>query len=284
MGSNTSRATIRMTYDADGPTVSMTEAMRYDLETSERLLKERKLSLIVDLDQTIVHATVDPTVGEWMDEASQFAERRRLRLEGLPKEANVTSESQVVDEEEDVNPNWAALSDVKRFKLGGEGLPLGANGQEDGSWYYIKPRSARVRFVYYFSGRIMTIDCRRPGLLDFLSGLKHKYEMHVYTMGTRAYALEVCKAIDPDQSVFNNRVLTRDESGSTFGSSLHPLLHPTSLVFSGMTSKNLQRLFPSDQSMVAIIDDRSDIWAEVPNLVKVNPCAFVIASRRLQNK
>ena len=25
-----------------------------------------------------------------------------------------------------------------------------------------------------------------------------KYEMHVYTMGTRAYAEEVCKAIDPD--------------------------------------------------------------------------------------
>lgn len=42
----------------------------------------------------------------------------------------------------------------------------------------------------------------------------------------------------------------------------------------GMTSKNLQRLFPSDQSMVAIIDDRSDVWADVPNLVKVNPCTL----------
>jgi RNA polymerase II subunit A C-terminal domain phosphatase len=38
--------------------------------------------------------------------------------------------------------------------------------------------------------------------------------MHVYTMGTRAYALEVCKTIDPDGSVFGGRVLTRDESGS----------------------------------------------------------------------
>ena len=25
-----------------------------------------------------------------------------------------------------------------------------------------------------------------------------KYEMHVYTMGTRAYAEEVCAAIDPE--------------------------------------------------------------------------------------
>lgn len=38
--------------------------------------------------------------------------------------------------------------------------------------------------------------------------------MHVYTMGTRAYAFEVCKAIDPDHSIFGDRVLTRDESGS----------------------------------------------------------------------
>jgi RNA polymerase II subunit A-like phosphatase len=124
--------------------------------------------------------------------------------------------------------------------------------------------------------------CHRPGLLDFLSRLKHQYEMHVYTMGTRAYAFEVCKAIDPDQSVFNNRVLTRDESGSTFESSFYRRFRPSRPLFIlGMTSKNLQRLFPSDQSMVAIIDDRSDIWADVPNLIKVNPCAFAIHSIHL---
>jgi RNA polymerase II subunit A-like phosphatase len=38
--------------------------------------------------------------------------------------------------------------------------------------------------------------------------------MHVYTMGTRAYAEEVCKAIDPDGKLFCGRVLSRDESGS----------------------------------------------------------------------
>jgi hypothetical protein len=38
--------------------------------------------------------------------------------------------------------------------------------------------------------------------------------MHVYTMGTRAYAEEVCAAIDPDGKAFGGRVLSRDESGS----------------------------------------------------------------------
>lgn len=36
----------------------------------------------------------------------------------------------------------------------------------------------------------------------------------MYTMGTRAYAEEVCAAIDPDGSIFGGRLLSRDESGS----------------------------------------------------------------------
>ena len=38
------------------------------------------------------------------------------------------------------------------------------------------------------------------------------------------------------------------------------------------TSKNLKRLFPTDQSMVVVIDDRQDVWGDCPNLVKVVPC------------
>jgi FCP1-like phosphatase family protein len=77
--------------------------------------------------------------------------------------------------------------------------------------------------------------------------------MHVYTMGTRAYAEEVCAAIDPEGTIFGGRLLSRDESGS-------------------LTQKSLQRLFPCDTSMVVIIDDRADVWEWSTNLVKVVPC------------
>jgi RNA polymerase II subunit A-like phosphatase len=97
-----------------------------------------------------------------------------------------------------------------------------------------------------------------------------KYEMHVYTMGTRAYAEEVCKAIDPDGKIFCGRVLSRDESGSECVVFDLPL----SLVdiLQGLTQKSLQRLFPVDTSMVVIIDDRADVWEWSPNLIKVIPC------------
>ncbi|KAG8697324.1 Carboxy-terminal domain (CTD) phosphatase, partial [Ceratobasidium sp. 394] len=190
---------VRLTHDAAGPTVSHEEAQRIEHETAERLVGARKLSLIVDLDQTVVHATVDPTVREWM-------------AQGEP------------------NPNWPALRDVKSFVLADGSSP-------EGCWYYIKPR---------------------PGLADFLKSLSTKYEMHVYTMGTRAYAMEVCAAIDPDGSIFAGRILSRDESGS-------------------MTHKNIERLFPVDQSMVVIIDDRADVWdTHQNNLVKVIPYDFFV--------
>lgn len=54
----------------------------------------------------------------------------------------------------------------------------------------------------------------RPGWQEFLSSAAQKYELHVYTMGTRAYAEEVCAAIDPDGRIFGGRILSRDESGS----------------------------------------------------------------------
>jgi RNA polymerase II subunit A C-terminal domain phosphatase len=95
--------------------------------------------------------------------------------------------------------------------------------------------------------------------------------MHVYTMGTRAYAEEVCKAIDPDGKFFCGRILSRDESGSECVVVLGLLLSLVDIL-QGLTQKSLQRLFPVDTSMVVIIDDRADVWEWSPNLVKVIPC------------
>ncbi|KIL71651.1 hypothetical protein M378DRAFT_1020729 [Amanita muscaria Koide BX008] len=238
--SDASRASIQMTHSAFGPTVSFEEAQRIERETAEHLFKTRKLSLIVDLDQTIVHATVDPTVGEWIVEGENWEQQRaqKSKPEG-ESEDNASS-----DNDECPNPNWEALKDIKKFRLGPESFGLPSNQgkrkakavENEGCMYYIKPR---------------------PGWKEFLEDMAIKYEMHVYTMGTRAYAEQVCSAIDPDGKLFSGRVLSRDESGS-------------------LTQKSLRRLFPCDTSMVVIIDDRADVWEWSPNLIKVIPYDFFI--------
>lgn len=70
---------INMGYDSVGLTVSREEAERLEAENARRLLKDRKLSLILDLDQTIVHASWDQRVGEYMQSDSDI---RQFSLPG----------------------------------------------------------------------------------------------------------------------------------------------------------------------------------------------------------
>jgi RNA polymerase II subunit A-like phosphatase len=192
------RAPIQMAHDNTTLTVSEKEATRVEEDAKRRLLASRRLSLVVDLDQTIIHATVDPTVGEWKEDKD--------------------------------NPNYEALKGVRQFQLIDDGPGM------RGCWYYIK---------------------LRPGLEDFLQNVAELYELHIYTMGTRAYAQNIADIIDPTRKLFGDRILSRDESGS-------------------LTAKNLQRLFPVDTKMVVIIDDRGDVWRWSPNLIKVSPYDFFV--------
>ncbi|KAH6844780.1 hypothetical protein B0I37DRAFT_168016 [Chaetomium sp. MPI-CAGE-AT-0009] len=195
---DTARAPINMVHDQTNLTVSEVHAQRTERELQKRLLQSRKLSLVVDLDQTIIQACIDPTVGEWQADPT--------------------------------NPNYESVKGIKSFQL------------DDG------PTSLAKQCSYYIK--------MRPGLESFLRRIAEMYELHVYTMGTRAYAQNVARVVDPDKKLFGNRVISRDENGS-------------------ILAKDLQRLFPVSTHMVAIIDDRADVWPRNrPNLIKVSPYEF----------
>lgn len=202
------RTPISMTHGSTNLKVSSKEAIDIEKSSTDRLFKEKKLSLVVDLDQTVIHVTVDPTVAEWMSDPT--------------------------------NPNYDAVKDVKPFILEEPPfVPPGYSGPKlppTKRWYYVK---------------------LRPGLHEFLEKMNERYEMHIYTMATRAYAENIAKIIDPDGIYFGDRILSRDESGS-------------------LTQKSLKRLFPVDTSMVVIIDDRGDVWNWSPHLIKVVPYDFFL--------
>lgn len=176
-----------MTHSANGPTVSLEEAQRIERETAERLVKARKLSLIVDLDQTIVHATVDPTVGEWIADGEAWEEKHQQR------NGNADDESSDTDDEE-CNPNWEALRDVKKFRLGPEsfGAPYEAKGkgksiEQDGCTYYIKPR-----FVFSFATFSFThLRMLDPGGKPSYKGWRPNTRC-TYTLWARVLTLNKC--------------------------------------------------------------------------------------------
>lgn len=160
------------------------------------------------------------------------------------------------------NPFEEALEDVAKFEIADD-LPPGHSKRVGGlnmeRWYYTKPRQVQSSIVRSYTDN-------RPGVGKFLKDMSEKYEMHVYTMGTRTYADAICKVVDPKGEFFGDRILSRDESGSELSG------RSVFMLSTGFNAKDLKRLFPTDQSMVVVIDDRSDVWSDVPNLVKVVPC------------
>lgn len=127
------------------------------------------------------------------------------------------------------------MKDVQSFSLPDPGY-ISEGHKPLETWYYVK---------------------LRPGLRLFLENISKLYELHIYTMGTRAYALNVARIVDPEGKIFGSRVLSRDESGS-------------------MTEKDLRRLFPKNTKMVVIIDDRGDVWKWSDNLIRVKPYDFFV--------
>ncbi|KAI5201952.1 hypothetical protein AUEXF2481DRAFT_25240 [Aureobasidium subglaciale EXF-2481] len=123
---DTARATVNAVHGHTSLLVSTAEASKSDEEAKRRLLSSRKLSLVVDLDQTIIQATVDPTVAEWQKDPQ--------------------------------NPNYPAVKDVRAFQLIDDGP--GARG----CWYYIKLRPGLEHFLStiskYFELHIYTMGTR----------------------------------------------------------------------------------------------------------------------------
>ncbi|KAL6710452.1 CTD phosphatase Fcp1 [Coniothyrium glycines] len=189
---NDERAKVNMAHNNTALRISHNEALRAEEDSKKRLLSAKKLTLIVDLDQTVIHTTCERTIADWQADPE--------------------------------NPNHGAVKDVQSFQLADDNLSnVAAN------WYYVK---------------------MRPGLKDFFDRISQKYEMHVYTMATRAYAQAVAKIIDPERKYFGDRILSRDENYQD-------------------KTKDLGRLFYQNTAMVVIIDDRADVWSYSPNLVRV---------------
>ncbi|KAK7206688.1 hypothetical protein BZA70DRAFT_245834 [Myxozyma melibiosi] len=102
------RADVQMFHKSKGLAVSMTEAERIEKTTTMALLTSGKLILVVDLDQTVIHTTVDPIIGEWKRNPD--------------------------------DPHYDAVKDVHSFCL-----QDGSNSQ--GYWYYVKVRPGLEEFL-----------------------------------------------------------------------------------------------------------------------------------------
>lgn len=103
----------------------------------------------------------------------------------------------------------------------------------------------------------------RPGMFDFLDSVSSLFDIYAYTQGTSEYAKRILGGIDPQGTLFGSpfRLIAREIDPST-----------------GQAGrKNLARVFPNEEGLVLIIDDRDDVWdaaASSQNLIKLSPFLF----------
>jgi len=103
----------------------------------------------------------------------------------------------------------------------------------------------------------------RPGLYSFLTAASNLFELYAYTQGTNEYARKILGMIDG--------------SGEFFGSPLRLIAREIDPATGLATRKNLSRVFPNEEGLVVIIDDRDDVWdsnASWANLIKLTPFLF----------
>ena len=103
----------------------------------------------------------------------------------------------------------------------------------------------------------------RPGMYSFLSTASKMFELYAYTQGTGEYARKILTGIDPGGEFFGSpsRLIAREVDPNT-GSTIR---------------KSLSRVFPNEEDLVLIIDDRDDVWDSASgNLIKLSPFLFFI--------
>ncbi|CAM9349384.1 unnamed protein product [Chrysoparadoxa australica] len=182
-----------------GTTVSLSkeEAESFSQDKTVRLLSSRKLSLVLDLDHTLLHATADPRAAGALQ--AQVQEVHVLTIAGIP------------------------------------------------GYHYVK---------------------LRPGLRHFLQDASKNFDLTIYTAGTRPYAEQIARILDPAGTLFQRRIISSCDTRDL-----------------GRSTKSLSRIFPGGISMALIVDDRLDVWRgeQQRHLLAVRPYLYWGGSPEVNN-
>lgn len=86
------------------------------------------------------------------------------------------------------------------------------------------------------NGSLFKLECAermtklRPFVRTFLKEASKMYEMYIYTMASRRYALEVVKLLDPQGEYFNDKVISRYDGTQKHQKGLDVVLGPESAI------------------------------------------------------
>ena len=236
--SDTSRRTQRTINVSGGHSIDVSneEAKHIGYREVKSLFRSGQISLVLDLDATLIHATVQRNIQTKMEYEKKVRHEERLMT-------NSPSRSSTLD------------------------IPTNKNIEGD-FCSLTEGTSLRESIISTFKmGQTVHFVKLRPNLYEFLDKAHKKFRLYIYTHGTREYAQNIAKLIDPSGKYFHGRILSRSDCPA------------------GLKQKELRRLFPCGVSMVAVLDDREDVWlSSLNNLIKIEPYKFWKDAAEINNK
>lgn len=101
----------------------------------------------------------------------------------------------------------------------------------------------------------------RPFVQTFLKEASKLFEMYIYTMGERAYALQMAKLLDPENVYFNSKVIAQGDCTQRHQKGLDVVL--------------------GQDSAVLILDDTEQVWVKhKENLILMERYHYFVSSYR----
>jgi FCP1-like phosphatase family protein len=232
-------------------------AKKADSAIMRRLRSARKLTLVLDLDHTLVHAVNQPEVAAAVFRAMKEQEQQSA---GKQKEATEEQNKSNDDPIDDISLSSdkalhgptapaapASLSaDYLAYAEGKAALPLNT----------VVPTHRDDMWLFTDGYSVFTIKLR-PHVRRFLEEMSSLFELQVDTYGTRGYAKKIVAILDPQGKLFGDRIVSRCDSR---------LRHKES---ASWMHRSLQ-----DDSMVLIVDDTEAMWPGARNLIVIEPYRY----------
>ena len=133
---------------------------------------------------------------------------------------------------------------------------------------------AKVPIKNEFKGKDIILVKFRPFLKTFLKNIKKKYEIYIYTQGTKEYATGIIQYVNSNfegDSLSTERMMHRilDENGFA-------------------TNKSIKNVFPTQENMILILDDHIEVWKESKesgdNFICIYPYKFFTEKEKFINQ
>uniref|UniRef100_A0A3B0MUN1 protein-serine/threonine phosphatase n=1 Tax=Theileria annulata TaxID=5874 RepID=A0A3B0MUN1_THEAN len=304
------KLTSSLGFISNNSEVMIRDDLAYQMECNEILnyLNDKKLCLVLDLDNTLLHATSQPPPTDIIIPIINYNLSNYI--------SNTQSNNQSNNISENISKN--VTNNQGNNISNGKYIQYGID--EKSIELQLELENSVIKTIVYNESETMftnTYFKLRPGIFNFFHQIRDKFTLFLFTTGTKQHAESALQIIDPQLIYFSNRIFSRSHSNILNGVNPVTVTGPTNITavpgttkvptntntmsmskgtMSNMSNnmnvgmntshrnfkkidikyymKSLDKIFPNYKNLVIILDDTEHVWKDNLGLIKIHPYYF----------